>query len=78
MSGVRRSKRKSTVNIARATHAEIQQIREKRIGKLKRDAPQVVVVDDGDEDFEVRAFRWSVAHWTLSHFIMRAGIGLRK
>jgi hypothetical protein len=50
----RRSKRKSTVNIARATDAEMQRMREKRISRLESDATEDVVADDGDDDFEVR------------------------
>ena len=51
----RRSKRKSTVNIARASEADKQRIRDKRISKLESDAPDDVAVEgDDDDDFDVR------------------------
>jgi len=57
--GQRRSKRKAAVssNISRASDADKERMREKRISKLESDATDYVDVDgdDDDEDFDVRA-----------------------
>jgi len=51
----RRSKRKSTVNIVRASDEDKRRIRERRITKLESDADDVVADgDDDDEDFQAR------------------------